>query len=92
MSGAVKREEPVKPLWWESTEAYWDLPFYADAGLNCEAQLNRDDELAGREQLWAIREADDEIQPFADEYAEAAPEVVPPFDVPVVSETTGGTE
>lgn len=43
-------------LWWEGKQEYWDLPFYAEMGMCCEAMLKRDDELAAREQLWAIRE------------------------------------
>lgn len=60
----VEASRPARRLWWEQNSAYWDLPFYAEAGICCDAMGNRGDELAGREQLWAIREQDDEIQPF----------------------------
>lgn len=41
-------------LWWEQTTVFWELPFYSDIGFN---QLpDRDDSLAAREQLWAMRE------------------------------------
>lgn len=42
--------------WWRFTPDYWDLPFYAEAGLCCDAMTDKDDALAAREQLWAIRE------------------------------------
>jgi len=68
MSGYFRKDESKEPaprLWWEGTESYWnDLPFYAELGLCAEVMDNRDDELAAREQLWAIRETDDEIQPM----------------------------
>ncbi len=41
-------------LWWENTAAYWDLPFYTEGPYSPPSE--RDDELAGREQLFAIRE------------------------------------
>lgn len=40
-------------LWWEWTSDYWELPFYSELGLN--APPDRDDALAAREQLFAIR-------------------------------------
>ena len=44
-------------LWWEQSSDYWDLPFYAHFGLN--APPDRDEALAAREQLWAMREFPD---------------------------------
>lgn len=45
-------------FWWEQQSAYWDIPFYADFGLT--ELPDRDDALAAREQLWAMRELWDE--------------------------------
>lgn len=47
-------------LWWEQSSAYWELPFYSDMGLNACEVGDFDDQLAGREQLFAIRELDEE--------------------------------
>ena len=48
-------------LWWEQTDVYWDLPFYAEMGFT--ALPDRDEALAAREALWALREnCDDDIQ------------------------------
>ncbi len=41
-------------LWWEQSSDYWELPFYAEAGLIGPSE--QDDRLAAREQLYAIRE------------------------------------
>lgn len=43
-------------FWWEGTSEYWELPFYSDFGLDVMPDF--DDMLAGREQLWALRELD----------------------------------
>ena len=45
-------------LWWEQSSDYWDLPFYSELGLT--APPDRDDALAAREQLFAMRELNDE--------------------------------
>ena len=47
-------------FWWELGETYWWMPFFAEMGLNCEAMFEREEELAAKEQLWAIRELADE--------------------------------
>lgn len=47
-------------LWWEQGPDYWNLPFYAEAGACCEIMGDADDMLCGREQLWAMRELDEE--------------------------------
>lgn len=49
-------------LWWEQSSAYWEMPFYSEFGLT--ELPDRDDALAAREQLWAVREQDDEIRPI----------------------------
>ena len=41
-------------LWWEQTDAYWELPFFAEMGVVSDP--DRAAALAMREQLWAIRE------------------------------------
>lgn len=42
-------------LWWQQTDVYWHLPFFAEMGFCCE-DLAGEDWNAAREQLWAIRE------------------------------------
>lgn len=52
----------MKRLWWEQTGVYWELPFFMDIKLydyNV-AIPERDDQLAAREQLWAILHVDEE--------------------------------
>lgn len=57
----MKTVEPVL-LFWEQTSDYWDLPFYTEMGLfNSYIMLPlRDDWTAAREQLFAMRELDEE--------------------------------
>jgi hypothetical protein len=45
-------------LWWEQTDWYWELPFYAEMGMR--PVVDREDWLAAREQLFAMRELSDE--------------------------------
>lgn len=45
-------------FWWEQTPDYWDMPFFSEFGLSTLPE--RDDALAVREQLWAMRELEDE--------------------------------
>lgn len=45
-------------LAWEQTSDYWDIPFYSELGLT--ALPDRDDAIAAREQLFAMRELRDE--------------------------------
>ncbi len=47
-----------EPFWWQFTSDYWELPFYSEYGLT--ELPERDDALAAREQLWAMRECDEE--------------------------------
>jgi hypothetical protein len=51
-------------LWWEQSSVAWELPFYSELGLT--PPPDRDDALAAREQLWAIRErlSNPKIQPI----------------------------
>ena len=59
---AVPSASRELPLWWEGTQDYWNLPFFAEMNACCDAQNNPDDALAAREALWAIREnCDDDI-------------------------------
>ncbi len=44
------------PMWWSFTDVYWVLPFYAEMGYPPAMPDDRDNHLAGREQLWAERE------------------------------------
>lgn len=43
-------------FWWDQKSEYWDLPFYSELGLSTNIYMDFDDALAGREQLFAIRE------------------------------------
>lgn len=60
-------------LWWEQTDVYWDLPFYSEMGLT--ALPDRDDALAAREQLFALRElaGEGDLAPMWPERATAEP-------------------
>lgn len=52
-------EEPaivVEPLWWQQTDLYWELPFYAEMGVCCWGLSGTPDWQPAREQLWAIQE------------------------------------
>ncbi len=52
----------MKRLFWEQTSDYWELPFFMDIKLyDYQVALpERDDQLAAREQLWAILQHDEE--------------------------------
>lgn len=41
-------------LWWEQSSVYWELPFFTEMGFT--PLPERDEMLAAREQLWAMRE------------------------------------
>ena len=46
----------MKRLWWDQQSEYWELPFYAEMGIFMPFPQDRGNELAAREQLWAVRE------------------------------------
>ncbi len=52
----------MKRLWWEQTGEYWNMPFFMDVALyDYQVALpERDDQLAAREQLWAVIHLDQE--------------------------------
>lgn len=47
---------PPRAFWWQGSEVYWELPFFSEAGLCCDAMCDVNNQLACREQLWAFRE------------------------------------
>jgi hypothetical protein len=75
-------------LWWEQTEAYWHLPFYAEAGACCEIMGDTDNMLCGREQLWALRELGEE----AGEWSVSDATIDQIRDAMTELKTVGGTE
>lgn len=54
----MSANEPAVRLWWEQTTVHWELPFFTEMGFSVLPEWH--EYQAAREQLWAMRELDEE--------------------------------